>query len=128
MKKILLICCLLTGLTSVGFAQKATVATDPEEKAKGLQKELKLTDNQTSKIAAIYKESAEKFEKIKAKEHGNTDKMLVDIRPLRASTVKKIKTVLTPAQAVKYDKMVKDTKGGGGNGWSDGWSSTAESK
>ena len=70
-------------------------------------------------------ESAEKFEKIKAKENGNTDKMVVAIRPLREATVKKIKAVLTPAQAVKYDKLVKDTKGAGGNGWSDGWSATA---
>ena len=49
--------------------------------------------------------------------------MVVAVRPLREATVKKIKAVLTPAQAVKYDKMVKDTKGGG-NGWSDGWSAT----
>ena len=29
--------------------------TDPLEKAKGLQKQLKLTDHQTTAIAAIYK-------------------------------------------------------------------------
>ena len=128
MKKILLICCLLAGLTSAGLAQNHPGVTDPAEKAKSLQKELKLTDHQTSKITSIYVESSQKFDKIKAEEHGNTDKMLVAIRPLRASTIKKIKNVLTPSQAVKYDRMVKDTKGGGGNGWSDGWSSTAESK
>ena len=128
MKKVLLICCLLIGLTSVNYAQTSHPATaDPAEKAKGLQKQLKLTDAQTAKIAAIYKESAEKFEKIKAKEQGNTNKMLVAIRPLRAATIKKIKGVLTPAQAVKYDKLIKDNKkGGAGNGWSDGWSSTVE--
>ena len=126
MKKILLICCLFIGLTAAAYAQASHAAVgNPEEKAKGLQKELKLTDGQTTKVAAIYKESAEKFEKIKAKENGNTDKMVVAIRPLREATVKKIKAVLTPAQAVKYDKLVKDTKGAGGNGWSDGWSATA---
>ncbi len=122
MKKILLICCLLVGITSAGFAQKSTGITDPVEKAKGLQKELKLTDIQTTKIAAIYKESSQKFEKIKASEHGNTNKMLVAVRPLRAATIKKIKDVLTPAQAVKYDKLIKDNKGGNSSGWSDGWS------
>jgi periplasmic protein CpxP/Spy len=126
MKKILLICCLFIGLTTAGYSQASHGAVgNPEEKAKGLQKELKLTDNQTTKIAAIYKESSEQFEKIKAKEKGNTDKMVVAIRPLREATVKKIKAVLTPAQAVKYDKLVKDTKGTGGNGWSDGWSATS---
>lgn len=122
MKKILLICCLFIGLASVTYAQtsKATT-TDPVEKAKGLQKQLKLTDNQTTKVAAIYKESSEKFEKIKVKEHGNTNKMVVEIAPLRTATIKKIKGVLTPAQAVKYDQLIKDPKNVGG-GWSDGWS------
>lgn len=125
MKKILLICCLFIALAAAAYAQTGHAAVgNPVEKAKGLQKELKLTDDQTTKVAAIYKESADKFEKIKKDEHGNTDKMVVAIRPLREATVKKIKAVLTPAQAVKYDKLVKDTKGGG-NGWSDGWSSTA---
>jgi protein CpxP len=121
MKKILLICCLVIGITAA--RAQGTHPGTPEEKAKGLQKELKLTDKQTEKIQAIYKESSEKFEKIKKEEHGNTDKMVVAVRPLREATVKKIKAVLTPAQAVKYDKMVKDTKAGG-NGWSDGWSAT----
>lgn len=128
MKKILSICCLLIGITAAGYAQAGHPATsDPVEKAKGLQKELKLSDVQTAKIAVIYKESSEKFEKIKKQENGNTDKMLVAIRPLRTATIKKIKGVLTPVQAVKYDKLIKDTKNGGGNGWSDGWSA-AESK
>ena len=128
MKKILLVCTLLLGITIASFAQAShAVITDPVEKAKGLQKELKLTDVQTTKIAAVYKESSEKFEKIKAQEKGNTDKMLVAIRPLRTATIKKIKGILTPDQAVKYDRLIKDNKGGGGNGWSDGWSA-AEAK
>jgi protein CpxP len=127
MKKILLICCLFMGSIMVSNAQSPVAGTpDPVEKAKGLQKELRLTDPQTTKIAAIYKESSQKFEKIKADEHGNTNKMLVKITPLRTATIKKIKAVLTPAQAVKYDKLVKDPKQAG-NGWSDGWSSTASS-
>ncbi len=121
MKKILLICCLFMGIAAAGHAQSGT---DPVEKAKGLQKQLKLTDKQTEKVGAIYKESVEKFEKIKVKEHGNTNKMLVAVGPLRTATIKKIKEVLTPAQAVKYDKLVKETKNSSLNGgWSDGWSS-----
>lgn len=122
MKKIWLMCCLLIGLTAAGYSQVTHTTPDPEEKAKGLQKQLKLTDEQTMKVAAIYKESAEKFEKIKVKEHGNTQKMIKSIDPLRAATVKKIKGVLTPKQAVKYDALIKDAKESGGNGWSDGWS------
>jgi protein CpxP len=127
MKKLLLICCLLIGTMASSQAQTKIAGTaDPVEKSKALQKELKLTDVQTKKIAAVYKSSSEKFEKIKAEEHGNTNKMTTRIAPLRAETIKKIKGVLTPAQAVKYDKLVKDPKQAG-NGWSDGWSSTASS-
>ena len=123
MKNLLLACCLFIGVTSTAFAQKTT--TDPVEKAKGLQKELKLSDNQTTKVAGIYKESAQKFEKIKADEHGNTDKMMKSITPLREATIKKIKAVLTPGQAVKYDKLIKENKAGSSNGWGDGWSAAS---
>ena len=128
MKNFLLICCLFIGITSAGFAQTVPKgpSADPVEKAKGLQKELKLTDKQTSSVAVIYEQSEQEFDKIKVKEHGNTNKMLKDVGPLRTATIKKIKAVLTPAQSVKYDKLLKESKGQGLNGgWSDGWSSTA---
>ena len=124
MKKLLLICCLFIGLTTASRAQAPKVGADPVEKAKGLQKQLNLSDKQTEKISAIYKESVEKFDKIKVKEHGNTNKMLADVAPLRVATIKKIKGVLTPAQVVKYDKLIKESKNSNLNGgWSDGWSS-----
>ena len=119
MKKILLICCLFIGFTA---AAQVKSTTDPSDKAKGLQKQLKLTNSQTEKVAAIYKESAEKFARIKAADNGNTNKIAVDVAPLRTATIKKIKTLLTPNQAVKYDKLVKETTTSAGSGWSDGWS------
>jgi len=125
MKKLLLICCLFIAITTASNAQPK-VAADPVEKAKGLQKQLKLSDKQTEKVTVIYKESVAKFEEIKAKEKGNTNKMLADVTPLRESVIKKIKGVLTPAQAVKYDKLVRESKSQSLNGgWSDGWSASA---
>jgi protein CpxP len=128
MKKILFVFCLLLGITAAGHAQvKSTMTSDPVEKAKGLQKKLKLTDDQTAKVAAIYKESAKKYDKIKADEHGDTNKMLVAIGPLRKETIKKIKAVLTPSQAVKYDNLVNKSNSAGNYGWGDGWSASATS-
>jgi hypothetical protein len=123
MKKLFLICCLFVGLTTAGFSQpKSGPPSDPVQKAKGLQKELKLSDGQTSKIAAIYKESAEKFDKIKTADNGNTNKMLVDVGPLRKATIKKIKAILTAGQSAKYDALLKENKNATLNGgWSDGW-------
>lgn len=128
MKKILLMCCLFIGITAAGFAQTnhSAPSADPVKKAKGLQKELKLSDDQTSKVAVIYEQSEREFDKIKVKEHGNTNKMLKDVGPLRTATIRKIKNILTPGQAIKYDKLIKQSKDEGLNGgWSDGWSSTA---
>jgi len=127
MRKFWIICCLIAGFATAGLAQAAHPAvTDPEQKAKGLQKQLKLTDAQTVKVASVYKESAEKFEKIKADEHGNTNKMTVAIAPLRKATIKKIKSILTPEQKTKYDALIKDSKNtSGASGWSDGWSAAS---
>jgi Spy/CpxP family protein refolding chaperone len=122
MKKIWQICCLLIGLTTASYAQVAHPTTDPEEKAKGLQKQLTLTGDQTTKVAAIYKESAEKYEKIEKAEHGNSDKLAKSISPLRAATIKEIKGVLTPNQAAKFDVLIKHAKKNGVNDWGEGWS------
>jgi Spy/CpxP family protein refolding chaperone len=123
MKKLLLICCLFIAIATVSRAQNKA-ASAPVEKAKSLQKQLKLSDKQTEKVSEIYKESVKKFDEIKVKEHGNTNKMLAAVAPLRESTIKKIKEVLTPKQTVKYDKLVKDNKNANLNsGWSDGWTS-----
>jgi protein CpxP len=123
MKKLLLICCLFIGITTASHAQAPKAGTDPIEKAKGLQKQLNLSARQTEKVSAIYKESVEKFDKIKVKEHANTNKILADVAPLRVSTIKKIKRLLTPGQAIKYDKLVKELKKSSLNsGWGEGWS------
>lgn len=121
MKKLTMICFLILGVAFAGIAQ-----TKPGQKAKDLQKQLKLTDKQTTQIAAIYKESSEKFEKIKVAEKGNNDKILVAIKPVREATIKKIKAVLTPAQNKEYDKLLAGKTSSGGIGWGDGWSAPAQ--
>ena len=123
MKKLLLVCCLFVGLAATSFAQPTPAPpTDPQQRAKALQKELKLSDDQTSKIAAIYQESAQKFDVIKKKEHGDTNKMLVDVAPLRKTTVARIKALLNNRQAEKYNAMISENKSSLQGGWSGGWS------
>jgi len=124
MRKLLLLCCMFIGLAAAGNAQTKPGAK-PIEKSKDLQKQLKLTDKQTEKIAVIYQESSDKFEKIKAADKGDNTKMMVDIKPLREATISKIKAVLTKEQTVKYDKLLKGSKAAGGSGWGDGWSATS---
>jgi len=129
MKKVFLLCCLLTVFAIAGHSQTVNpITADPGTKAKLLQKQLKLSDYQTGYITAVYEQSAEKFDKIKKDNNGNTNKMLVAVRPLRDATIKKIENVLTPAQVIQFDRLVQENKGRTSNGWSDGWSSTDESK
>jgi protein CpxP len=125
MKKLFLMCCLFLGIATAGRAQSASMSGGPADKAKALQKQLKLSTDQTTKVSAIYEESAKKFDKIKADEHGNTDKMIVAIAPLRTATIKKIKGVLTRSQSAKYDELLKEKDSNGLNGgWSGGWSTS----
>jgi protein CpxP len=122
MKKLILACCLFLGLATASFGQTVTPPSDPQQRAKALQKELKLSDDQTSKIAAIYQDSAQKFDVIKKKEHGDTNKMLGDVAPLRKETVAKIKALLNSRQAEKYNTLISENKSSLQGGWSGGWS------
>ena len=122
MKKLLMLCSLIIGFATAASAQTAAVSS---EKAKDLQKQLKLTDKQTARISAIYQESSRKFEKIKKDEHGDNAKMMVAIKPLRTETIQKIKAELTPVQKAKYDKLLTNKSKPGGLAWGEGWSSPA---
>ncbi|QHS56827.1 hypothetical protein GWR56_15205 [Mucilaginibacter sp. 14171R-50] len=124
MKKLMMLCGLLIGLTVAGKAQNATVKSS--DKAKDLQKQLKLTDKQTARISAIYQESSQKFEKIKQNEHGDNAKIMIAIKPLRAETIKKIKAELNPVQKTEYDKLLTNKAKPGGLAWGEGWSSPTE--
>ena len=123
MKKLMMLCGLIMGLATAVSAQTAGV--NSSEKAKELQKQLKLTDKQTTKISAIYEESSQKFEKIKKEEHGDNVKMMVAIKPLRTETIKKIRAELTPVQKAKYDKLLTNKVKPGGLAWGEGWASPA---
>ncbi|MFA6084303.1 hypothetical protein [Mucilaginibacter sp.] len=122
MKKIMMLCGLIIGFATAVSAQTAAVSS---EKAKELQKQLKLTDKQTARISAIYQQSSQKFEKIKKDEHGDNAKMMVAIKPLRTETIQKIKAELTPVQKAKYDKLLTNKVKPGGLAWGEGWSSPA---
>jgi len=124
MKKFFLTICLMIGIFSIVNAQAKKIASTPREKAKELQEKLHLNNQQTDKIAAVYEESAHKFEKIKATEHGDNNKMAIKLAPIRRETISKIKAVLTRPQAAEFEKMIKQSAGMG-EGWSSGWSASS---
>ena len=106
MKKILLMCCFVLGIAVAGHAQGQR--RTPEERAKQLQTQLKLSDDQTAKIVAIYKTQATKRDSIRTAANGDRDALMQAMMPLMKDTNDKIKAVLTADQAAAYEKMLQE--------------------
>ena len=121
MRKILLMCCFLLGITAVSRAQGGGMRMSPEERAKQLQTQLKLTDDQTTKVTSIFKTQAAKRDSIRTAANGDRSAMRSAMMPLMQSTNAQIKALLTPEQAAAFQKMQDDMRarmqqGGGGGG------------
>jgi protein CpxP len=122
MRKFLLVCCLFLGIAAVSRAQGGGgQRMSPADRAKALQTQLKLTDDQTTKITAIYTAQAAKRDSIRTAANGDRDAMRAAMMPLMQATNTQIKAVLTADQATAYDKMQADQRarmqqGGGGGG------------
>lgn len=122
MKKLLLMCCILLGFTAISRAQGGGMRMSPEDRAKQLQTQLKLTDDQTAKVTTIYKAQATRMDSIRTAANGDRSAMRQAMMPLIKDTNDKVKAVLTADQAAQYDKMVQERmnrmrqgSGGGGN-------------
>lgn len=118
MKKLLLMCCLIAGITTLSKAQGQQRRT-PEEQAKQLQTQLKLTDDQTAKITSIYQMQSTKLDSVRTAANGDRDAMRSGMMSIRQASAPKIKAILTPEQGVAYDKVQADMRarqqnGGGG--------------
>ena len=120
MKKFLLMCCFLLGITAVSRAQGGGQRMSPEDRAKQMQTQLKLTDDQTTKVTAILKVQATKMDSIRTAANGDRSAMRTAMGPLRETTNTQIKAILTPEQATAYQKMQDEMRarmqGGGGGG------------
>jgi protein CpxP len=121
MKKILMVCCFVLGISAVSFAQGGGQRRSPEEQAKGLQTQLKLTDDQTAKITAIYQTQAKTMDSLRTASNGDRQAMMSAMRPLTEANNTKIKALLTAEQKEAFDKMQAERMnrmrqgGGGGN-------------
>ena len=118
MRKILLICCFFVGITAASHAQGG-MRMSPEDRAKQMQTSLKLSDDQTAKITAILKTQATKMDSVRTAANGDRDAMRAGMMPIRRASNEQIKAILTPDQAVAYQKMLDEMRarmqGGGSN-------------
>ena len=122
MKKFLLMCCFLIGITAFSRAQGGGgMRMSPEDRAKQLQTQLSLNDDQTAKITAIYKAQTVKRDSIRTAANGDRDAMRQAMMPLMKDTNDKINAILTPDQQTAYKKIQDEARarmqqGGGGGG------------
>jgi protein CpxP len=117
MKKLILVGCFVLGAVTMSFAQ-GRQQRSPEEQAKGLQTQLKLTDDQTTKITAIYATQATKRDSLMKAANGDRQAMMSAFRPMQEATNAKIQALLTDEQKDAYKKMMAErmNRGGGGGG------------
>ena len=103
MKKILVICCFLIGISAVCRAQRGAMRLMPEQQAKQLQTQLSL-----------------KRDSIRTASNGDREAMMKAMMPLNQSTNDQIKALLTPDQATAFQKILDERRArmmqGGGPG------------
>lgn len=119
MRKFLLMCCFLIGITAMAHAQGGQ-RLSPEDRAKQMQTQLKLTDDQTTKVTAILKVQATKMDSVRTAANGDRTAMRTAMGPIRTASTDQIKALLTPDQAAAYQKFLDEQRarmqqGGGGN-------------
>ncbi|MCQ6959379.1 Spy/CpxP family protein refolding chaperone [Mucilaginibacter aquariorum] len=113
MKKIMMICLFLLGVSAVSFAQgRQRMST--ADRVKAMKESLKLSDDQVTKITAIYDAQTKSMDSLR-----NAGGDRAAMRPMMQATNDKVKAVLTPEQAAAFQKEMDERRarmqnGGGG--------------
>ncbi len=127
MKKLLMICGLMLGIAGFAQAQQGGgrgMMMKPEERVKQLDEKLKLSDDQKTKLTAVFTEQAESMKKMREEmQGGDRDAMREKIQKFRAENDVKVSAILTDDQKKTYEvwqkeqraEMQKRMRGGGSN-------------
>jgi hypothetical protein len=116
MKKLLLVCAFVIGVSAVSFAQGRQQQTPAQQLDRLKTAVTGITDDQATKITAIYTTSAKSMDSLRTAANGDRDAMREKMMPMRAATNAKIKAVLTADQAKQFDAMPQRGRGGNGGG------------
>lgn len=99
MRKLILVCLFLVGMSAVSFAQGSGT---PADRAAALKNSLALNDDQTAKVTAIYTAHNKSMDSLKKQDNGDYGAMMKKMMPVIMSTNDKIKAVLNPTQAATF--------------------------
>jgi protein CpxP len=107
MKKIILVCCFVIAATTMSFAQNSTgQRMTAEEQAKMMQTPLKLSDDQTTKLTAIFQRFSDQRDSLTKANNGDVAAVRAALAPIHEATEKQIKAFLTEEQKVEFDKFM----------------------
>ncbi|MGF7078404.1 hypothetical protein [Mucilaginibacter sp. UYCu711] len=112
MKKLLLVCALVIGVSAVSLAQGGGQRRTPKEQVEQLKEKIAgITDDQTAKLTVIYTDAAKKRDSLMTAARdagGDRASMMATFMKLNATNDAKIKTVLTADQATAYQKIADE--------------------
>lgn len=83
----------------------------PEERLAQIGQALQLTDEQKAKLGPILKEEGEKMRAIFQNAGGDREAAMKKVQEARTEIAAKVKSVLTPEQAAKFEKMQAELAG-----------------
>jgi protein CpxP len=109
MKKLLLVCCFLIGISAVSHAQGRQRMT-PEQQVAAMKTSLALNDDQVTKITAIYTTQAKSMDSLRTATNGDRDAMREKMTPMRTATTAKVNAVLTADQQAAWKKQMDEMR------------------
>lgn len=117
MKKIMLMCAFVLGVSAVSFAQGGRPQRTPAEQVEQLKTQIAgLTDDQSKKLLVIYEAQTKSMDSLRTAANGDRAAMMEKRAPLTAAYNTKIKGVLTAEQATAFQKMVDERAARGPGG------------
>ena len=114
MKKLMMICGLMLGIAGFAQAQQGGgrgMMMKPEERVKQLDEKLKLSDDQKTKLTAVFTEQSEAMKKMREEaQGGDREAMREKIQKFRAENDVKVAAVLNDEQKKTYEAWQKEQR------------------
>ncbi len=114
MKKLMMICGLMLGIAGFAQAQQGGgrgMMMKPEERVKQLDEKLKLSDDQKTKLTAVFTEQSEAMKKMREEaQGGDREAMREKIKKFRAENDVKVAAVLNDEQKKTYEAWQKEQR------------------
>jgi len=109
MKKLVLACAFVLGISAVSFAQGGgRMRMTPEKQVEALKTSLTLTDDQSAKALAIFTAQRKVTDSLVTAANGDFGSVRPAMMAARKATSEKILKILTPDQTTIYKKQLAD--------------------